>query len=127
MHRQIALTLLLLALSASVSAAEFSCSIRPAKDIRPTQMQGLAKVTQAEAQKAALAKIKASSTKIESSELEVEQGCLVYSFDIGIAGKRGVEEIVVDAGTGKILSHKHESAKQEAAERAKDSAALRKQ
>ena len=79
-----------------------------------------------EAQKAALAKIKASSTKIESSELEVERGCLVYSFDIAVSGKPGIEEIMVDAGTGKVLSHKHESAKQEAAEQAKDRAALRK-
>jgi hypothetical protein len=50
----------------------------------------------------------------------------VYSFDIAIPGKPGIEEIIVDAGTGKVLSHKHESAKQEAAEQAKDRAALRK-
>jgi hypothetical protein len=54
-------------------------------------------VTQAEAQKAALVKIRASSTKIESAELEVELGCLVYSFDIAIPGKPGIEEIIVDA------------------------------
>ena len=126
MHRQVVLALLFLALSTSASAAALSCSIRPAKDTQPVALQTLAKVTPAEAQKAALAKIKASSTKIESSELEVEQGCLVYSFDIAVFGKPGIEEFMVDAGTGKILSHKHESAKQEVAEQTKDKAALRK-
>jgi uncharacterized membrane protein YkoI len=86
----------------------------------------LAKVTKAQAQSVALAKIKASSAKIESSELEVEQGCLVYSFDIAVSGKPGIEEIMVDAGTGKVISHKHETAKQEAAERAKDKADSKK-
>ena len=126
MHRQFALTLLFLVVSAAASAADLSCSIRPKKDIRPAELQNLTKVTQAEAQKAALAKIKASSTKIESAELEVELGCLVYSFDIAIAGKPGIEEMIVDAGTGKVLSHEHESAKQEAAERTKDGAFLRR-
>ena len=46
--------------------------------------------------------------------------CLL--FDIRVSGKKGVEEVRVDAGTGKILSHKHETQKQEAAEQAKDKA-----
>lgn len=120
MHRQLAFTILFLALSSSASAAGLSCSIRPAKDMQPAQLQKLTKVTQAEAQKTAVAKIKASSIKIESGELEVEVGCLVYSFDIAVPGKPGIEEIMVDAGTGRVLSHKHETTKQEAAERAKD-------
>jgi hypothetical protein len=126
MRRQVVLALLFLALSTSVLAAAPSCSIRPAKDTLPPALQNLAKVSQVDAQKAALAKFKASSTKIKSIELEVEQGCLVYSFDIAVFGKRGIEEIMVDAGTGKLLSHKHESATQEAAEQAKDRATLRK-
>ena len=127
MYRQALLVLLFLALSTSTAAAALSCSIRPAKDALPATLQNLAKVTQAEAQKTALAQFKSSSTKIKSSELEVEQGCLVYSFDIAVSGKPGVEEIMIDAGTGKILSRKHESAKQEAAEQAKDRAASKKQ
>ena len=126
MHKQVGLALLFIALSTSASAAALSCSIRPDKDTLPAALQDLAKVTKAEAQKVALAKINASSTKIKSNELEVEQGCLVYSFDVAVSGKPGVEEIMVDAGTGKVLSHKHESAKQEAAEQAKDRAALKK-
>ena len=126
MHRRAGLALLLLALSTSASAAGLSCSIRPAKGTPAAALQNLAKVTQAEAQGTALAKIKAASKKVGSSELEVERSCLVYSFDIAVSGKPGFEEILIDAGTGKVLSHKHESAKQEAAERAKDRAASRK-
>jgi uncharacterized membrane protein YkoI len=104
----------------SASAAGLKCSIHPAKDTPTTALPGLVKVSQAEAQKTAFARIKAPSTAIAEGELEVEQGCLVYSFDIRIPGKPGIEEIMIDAGTGKMLSHKHESTKQEAAEKAKD-------
>ena len=104
----------------SVSAAGLTCDTRPAKDTAASALPGLAKISKAEAEKKALARIKARSTQILSAELEIEQGCLVYSFDIRISGKSGVEEIMIDAGTGKIVSHKHETAKQEAAEQAKD-------
>ena len=124
MHRLITLALLLVPLS--ISAADLPCSIRPAQDTPPSALLGLAKIAQDTAQKAALARIKAPSTLAAHGELELEQGCLVYSFDMRISGKRGVEEIMVDAGTGKILSHKHESPKQEAAEQAKDHASSKK-
>ena len=57
---------------------------------------------------------------MSKGELEVEDGCLVYSFDIKVAGKSGAEEVMVDAGNGKVLSRKHESAMKEAAENAAD-------
>lgn len=110
----------------SVSAAGFKCSIHTAKDTPTTALPSLAKISQSDAQKNALTRIKAPSTAVAEGELEVEQGCLVYSFDIRIPGKPGIEEIMVDAGTGKILSHKHESTKQEAAEKAKDKAPTKK-
>src|SRR6516162_9602919 len=121
MYRLILGVLLLVPLA--VSAAVLPCSVRPAPDTPATALRGLAKVSQADAQHAALARLTAPSKQVAHSELEIEQGCLVYAFDIRIAGKRGVEEILVDAGTGKILSHKHESLKQETAEQAKDKAA----
>jgi hypothetical protein len=110
----------------SVSAAGIKCSIRPPKDTPASALPSLAKVSQTDAQKAAFARIKAPPTAVAEGELEVEQGCLVYSFDIRMPGKPGTEEVVVDVGTGKILSHKHESAKQEAAEKAKDKASSMK-
>jgi hypothetical protein len=105
-------------------AANMKCTTRPAKDTPQPQFASLAKITPNEAEKAALAKVGAkygnATLKMQSSELEIEHGCLVYSFDIKVIGKRGVEEIFVDAGDGNVLSHLHETPKQEAVERAKD-------
>lgn len=103
----------------SVSAAGLTCSTRLSKDTGDSALTGLAKISKLEAEKTALAKIKLSRKEVARSALEVEQGCLVYSFDIRVASKPGAEKIIVDAGTGKILSHKHESRKQEAAGQAK--------
>jgi hypothetical protein len=54
---------------------------------------------------------------IRSGELEREHGRLVYSFDIKVKGRRGIEEVQVDAKDGSIVSVKHESARQEREER----------
>ena len=110
----------------AVFAATLTCTIHPAKDTPPATFAGLAKISMAEARKTTLAHVKAASAEIVSAELEIEQGCLVYSFDIRLSGKSGVEETMVDAGTGRIVSQKHESIKQEAAEQAKDKAASNK-
>ncbi len=59
---------------------------------------------------------------MKSAELEAEHGCLVYSFDIEVAGKTGVQEVQIDAGNGTILSNKHKGPKAKAAEKAKDKA-----
>jgi uncharacterized membrane protein YkoI len=74
-----------------------------------------AKVSCADAQKAALARV--PNAKVKSAELEEEKGKLVYSFDLEQRGKRGVEEVQVDAVSGQIVSIEHESAKDEAAEK----------
>ena len=47
---------------------------------------------------------------------------MVYSYDIAVAGKSGIQEVQVDAGNAKVLSSEHESPKAEAAEKAKDKA-----
>jgi hypothetical protein len=116
---------LLLLVSFSVSAKQLPCSIHPGKDAAASALPGLAKISRADAEKAVLARVNASSRRVADGELEIEQGCLVYSFDIRTPGKTGIEEIWVDAGTGQILSRKHESPKQEAAEHAKDKASSR--
>jgi hypothetical protein len=115
--------LVLLLVPLSVSAAALPCRIRPAPDTPAAALPGLVTVSPADAQHAALARLKAPAPQVAHGALEMEYGCLVSAFDIRIAGKRGMEEILVDAGTGTSLSHTHESPKQEAAERAKDNGA----
>lgn len=47
--------------------------------------------------------------KVASHELERENGKLIYSFDLKLAGKSGIEEVAVDAITGAMIEHTHES------------------
>jgi uncharacterized membrane protein YkoI len=81
------------------------------------------KISRAEAEKTALAKVPGT---VKTGELEHEHGKLVYSFDIARPGKSGVEEVMVDAHTGKVLSKSHETAKKEAGEKAKEEKAQTK-
>ena len=105
--------------SVAAWTAGLPCSVHPTKHASPSELLGLAKVTHAEAQRTALASIDAPPTAIvKEGELEIEQGCLAYSFDIRVPGRSGIDEVMVDAGTGKTLSHTHETPRQEAAERA---------
>ena len=76
----------------------------------------MAKVTETDARKTALASFSANTAKIVEAELEVERGCLIYSFDITVLGKDGVEEVWIDAGSGQLLAREHETAQHEATE-----------
>ena len=74
-----------------------------------------AKIAEADARKTALAAVPGG--KVQSHELEREKGKLIYSYDIKVAGKSGIEEVNVDAMTGEIVAHEHEDAKAEAKEK----------
>ena len=58
--------------------------------------------------------------QIEAAEIEKEDGKLIYSFEMKIAGKSGVEEVNVDALTGRVVGVEHEGPKKEAKEAAAD-------
>ncbi len=74
-----------------------------------------AKIAEADARKTALAAVPGG--KVQSHELEREKGKLIYSYDIKVAGKSGIEEVNIDAMTGEIVAHEHEDAKTEAKEK----------
>ena len=57
--------------------------------------------------------------KIVSAEIEDEDGKLIYSFDMRTAGKSGIDEVNVDAITGKGTAQ-HEAPSAEAKEKAAD-------
>ena len=59
---------------------------------------------------------------IREAEIEQEDGVLVYSFDIKLPGRKGIEEVLVDAKTGKVVKVEHEDAAAESAEEKKDAA-----
>lgn len=81
-----------------------------------TKSASRAKLTMDEARAIAL---REESGKIESEELEKEQGKLVYSFDIRNS-KGTITEIWVDAKTGAIVHKSEEDAAAEAQEKAAD-------
>ena len=62
----------------------------------------------------------ASGSKIQAAEIEEEDGKLVYSFDIKVPKKKGIDEVLVDAVSGKIVSVEHEDPAPEAAEHKKE-------
>ena len=57
---------------------------------------------------------------IISAEIEKENGKLIFSFDIRTEAKPGIDEVAVDAITGKVLSVQHETPVDEAKEKAAD-------
>jgi uncharacterized membrane protein YkoI len=78
----------------------------------------LATITKDSATTVALGAVPGGTVK--SSEIEREKKHVVYSFDVAVDGKEGVEEVLVDAKTGKILKQEHESAKKERKEARKE-------
>jgi DNA-binding beta-propeller fold protein YncE len=85
-------------------------SLFAAADI-PAELAKQAKVSLEDARATALAKV--PHGEVKSEELEKEHGQLIYSFDIQVPGKPGIEEVNVSAITGKVSGQHHESAKDE--------------
>jgi uncharacterized membrane protein YkoI len=80
------------------------CSVKAKKGTPVASLKTMAKVSVDAAEKAAVAKAGADM-KVTETELEVEDGCLVYSVDLKADGKPKLE-VLVDAGDGKILAQK---------------------
>ncbi|WP_411279151.1 PepSY domain-containing protein [Gemmatimonas sp.] len=101
---------------ASTSLSAQSITVKEEK----AGMLKLAKVTPSTATATALAKVPGG--KVQSAEIEKEDGKLVYSFDIKVAGKSGIEEVLVDATSGAVVSVAHETPADEAKEAKADKA-----
>src|SRR6266481_9318485 len=82
---------------------------------KEAKLQAEAKVSRADAEKAALAKVPGGT--IKEGELEKERGKLIWSFDISTAGSSDITEVQVDAITGQVLSGETETAAAEAKEK----------
>jgi uncharacterized membrane protein YkoI len=88
------------------------------KEESQAALQKEAKISEATARATALAQVPNGS--IKSSELEREHGKLIYSYDITVPGKAGIEEINVNAIDGSVVNHEHENAKAEKKEAAQE-------
>jgi len=100
------------ALAAPGSLFAATSQTKPAvrQDI-PADLAKQAKISLESARATALAKV--PHGEVRSEELEKEHGKLIYSFDIVVPGKTGVEEVNVSAVSGKVLSLHHETARDE--------------
>jgi hypothetical protein len=98
---------------------------------RATTTDGLAaqaKISEATARATALARVQGG--RVKAHELEREKGVLIYSYDIVVPGRLGIEEVNVNALDGSIVAARHEDkaaerleAKQDRAEKAAGHAA----
>ncbi len=104
-----------------VAAADdaLNCSVKAKKLTAKTELMKMAKVSDADARKAVLDKIGIPGATITKGGPKSEDGCLIYSYDVKTPGKKGIDEVLVDAGTGTILKVGHEGMVSEMAGKAK--------
>ncbi|HEY6089091.1 MAG TPA: PepSY domain-containing protein [Gemmatimonadaceae bacterium] len=81
----------------------------------PAALQKEAKISEATARATALKEVAPGST-VKKFELERENGKLIYSYDINVPGKTGIDEVAVNAIDGSVVAHEHETPKKERAE-----------
>jgi uncharacterized membrane protein YkoI len=84
------------------------------KEESQAQLKAEAKVSQADAERTALAK--APGGTIKEGGLEREKGKLIWSFDIATPGTKDITEVAVDAMTGEVLAVDKETPSQQEAE-----------
>ena len=119
--RNIALIPLALILSASVAGAQATTHHKKAES--QAELQKEAKMTMVDARAMALREV--PNSKVQAGEIEREGGKLIYSFDMKVANKSGIDEVNIDAMTGKLVSNKHETPKDEKAEAKVDAKAAK--
>jgi uncharacterized membrane protein YkoI len=108
-NRSVALLAGIAAIALTASAAGAQATT---KHETQAQLRAEAKIPMATAKATALAKVPGG--RVKSSELERENGHLLYSFDIATKGKPGIDEVQIDALTGaQIGSVVHETPKDE--------------
>ena len=96
--------------SAPAPIRRTDCAIRPPRGASAEELAGLAKISLADAERRAAASVAPEKvTSVISSDVEVDDGCLVFPLDLRLAGKKGVQEVLIDAGDGKVISSKFEA------------------
>lgn len=91
------------------AAQKLDCSIHPPRNTDQAELRRLAKISAKDAEARAVLSVAPNKVNaVMSSEVGVVNGCLAYAYDLRFANKGGVEEVIVDAGDGKILSSEYE-------------------
>src|SRR4051812_35104056 len=101
-------------LQAQTAAAKTTVKASTHKPKTETEadLMKVAKISKDSATKLALARVPGAT--VQSAEIERENGRLIWSFDLKTAGKSGIDEVNVNALTGKIVGGtQHETPKTE--------------
>ena len=99
----------------AVALAGCSTESREAhKEAKQAKWMAEAKVSKADAQATAMARV--PNGTIKEAELEKEHGKLIWSFDVATPNTMDITEVNVDAMTGGVVSLEHEKAEDEAKE-----------
>lgn len=80
----------------------------------PAALMKQATVSEQDAAKTALAQV--PNARIQAVELENETGRLIYSYELKVPGRSGIEEVNVNAKTGAVVNTEHETPKTERGE-----------
>lgn len=106
-------------IAAALLVAGFAgCATSAEKKDQEAKLEAQAKVSKADAEKTALAKVPGGT--IKEGEIEEEDGKLVWSFDITTPGSKDITEVLVDAKTGEVVSVDKETPEDQAKEKAED-------
>ena len=107
-------------LSATIALALLAAGLAgcATEEQEQAQLAAQAKVSRADAEKAALAKVPGGTVK--DAELENEKGKLIWSFDISTPGSPNISEVAVDAITGVAGDVEIETPADQAKEKAGD-------
>ena len=108
-------------LTARANAQDSTNAVSPKLD---PVLAAEAKISLDSARKIALHKVKNGS--VTSEELEREHGYLIYSFEVKVPGKSGIQEVSVNALNGAVIGVHHEDAATERREAREDSVAAAK-
>lgn len=102
--------LLALAAAGSAAAQQPPATHRPAGSYKrevPRRLLRQTKVSEDSALKIAMARM--PGAKVQALELENEHGHLIWSWELKLEGKTGIEEVNVDAHDGSIVGVEHEN------------------
>jgi len=105
-------------LTLSLVAGGLTACMTEKEDRHEARLESQAKVSKAEAQATALAKVPGGT--IKEGGLEKEKGKLIWSFDIATPGTKDITEVAVDAVTGTVIAVDKETPAQQQAEKKAD-------
>jgi uncharacterized membrane protein YkoI len=88
---------------------------KESKEKSQAKLEATAKISRADAEKTALAKVPGGT--IKEGEIEKEKGRLIWSFDIAQPGTKDIKEVNVDAMTGEVVSVETETEKDQKKEK----------